>query len=223
MNFITDFKSFCFKAVVALVAAGAIVGTESAEAATIAAGSKLNLSDPVRGGVSFLTAPTPTLDFFGTPALGGVQNVGVSESTGSFLGATSLPLPLAQIKDLNLNFIGGDLYQITGPVPDFIRGIDIGGILTGPPGGNDVTFELTDFVFNKQTGDSTVFKGIFRSGSFSIGGVGRFTSQTDLGNPSSYSLSIVAVPTPALLPGLIALGAGVVRKRKVASLEKAEA
>ena len=36
---------------------------------------------------------------------------------------------------------------------------------------------------------------------------------------ASFSTTVTAVPTPALLPGLIALGAGVLRKRKAEAVE----
>jgi len=200
---------------VAVMTAGALA-TSSVEAATITAGSKLNLSSPNGGGVNFLTSPTPkVLDFFSGISKDG-QRVGVDASTGTFLGATSRPKPPARIKDLDLTLLSGNLYKLTAPVNNFLRGIDIVG---GPSTGNDVQFDLTKFIFDKATGESTAFEGVFTSGTSSIKGIGRFTSQTDLGNPSSYSLSITAVPTPALLPGLIAMGVGMMRKRKAEAVE----
>ncbi len=220
MNFKPNLKALSFNAalVTALATAGSTWMASSAVAATITPGSKLNLSEISTGGVNFVSSPTPKLDFFPNVSLFGTplgQPVGIGASTGTFAGATSLPLPLAQIKDIDLVAMGGGVYNLAAPITNFLSGIDIGGIFTGPPGGDDVQFDLTEFVFNSTTGDSTLLKGIFKSGSFSIAGIGRLTSQTNLGSPSSYSLSITAVPTPALLPGLLGFGVAALRKRKL--------
>jgi hypothetical protein len=188
------------------------VASVPAEAA-ILVGSRLNLQNISQGGVSFSSSGgSGTLDFEGP--LGG-QAIGLGASTGSFAGASSLPTPLARIQDLNLTSSGSGVFEFTGLLTNFLSGID----LPGFPGGNDLQFDLTKFVFSQGTGDATI-EGFFRLGSDSILGSGLFTSQTNLGNPSSYSLTIQAVPTPALLPGLIGLGVAALRRKKDEAAEE---
>ena len=54
---------------------------------------------------------------------------------------------------------------------------------------------------------------MIRKGSDFSDAIGQFTTQELIGS-TSYSMTITAVPTPALLPGLIGLGMGMLRKRK---------
>ncbi|MBW4480941.1 MAG: PTPA-CTERM sorting domain-containing protein [Tildeniella torsiva UHER 1998/13D] len=202
-----SFKAFVSSAAIAgTLVTGTVLASAPAEAA-ILVGSRLNLQNVTRGGVSFSSGGgVGTLDFEG---LAGGQAVGLGASTGSFTGATSLPLPLARIQDLTLTDIGGGMFEFTGLLPSFLSGID----LPGFPGGNDLQFDLTKFIFRQSTGDADI-EGFFRLGSESIQGSGLFTTQTNLGNPSSFSLSIEAVPTPALLPGLIGMGVAALRRKK---------
>ncbi len=130
-------------------------------------------------------------------------------STGSFagLGGTT-----ASIKALSLSLVspGGSIFK-GGPIANFITGIGTGS--------DAISFDLTEFLFNKTNADAT-FNGIFRRGTSSIlAEGGTFTSQlNDKKNlkfkTSSFSGDVAAIPTPALLPGLIGLGMGVLRKRK---------
>ncbi|MGV0024925.1 PTPA-CTERM sorting domain-containing protein [Phormidesmis priestleyi] len=128
-----------------------------------------------------------------------------SDSTGSFagLGGTT-----AAIKALPLLPIGGNFYK-GGAIANFITGI-------GP---NAISFDLTEFIFNKANADAK-FSGIFRTATSSIlAENGTFTSQLNESKNitrkiSSFSADVQAIPTPALLPGLIGLGMGVLRKRK---------
>lgn len=217
----------CSTLAVAAALTTATINTVPAQAAAITAGSVLNLSSPgVTGGGVKLISPN-TLDFFSltNPVNGNTsgQRTSVDASTGSFQNANvfSLVLPLPQIQDLGLTATANPNIFTQGVFSNFITGVDI----ANDSGGVDsVSFDLTSFTYNKTTGDA-LFSGVFKSGTFSIAGEGRFTSQLELTGaaPSSYSMSITAVPTPALLPGLIGLGVAAMRKRKAAMAEEAGA
>ncbi|KAM3112589.1 PTPA-CTERM sorting domain-containing protein [Phormidesmis sp. 146-33] len=208
----------------AAVAATVTVGTVAvspAQAASISPGSTINLSSPgVTGGG--VTLSGNALNFFSLTnplnnAISG-QGIGVDGgNTGSFLNAniaSVLVSPLPSIKDLALTGSAPTL-TFNGLISNFISGLDLslGGLRTTP-----VFFDLTQFIYNTGNGDATV-AGIFRTSTSSIAATGLFTSQLPGVTRSSYSLSLTAVPTPALLPGLLALGAGVLRKRKQQAVE----
>ncbi len=205
------------------------------QAASITVGSTLNIAntgtDNRTGGVFFeprgRNDQNLRLNFFsaieGTstnPVYTG-QRVGVGGSTGSFFGATSGPAPQATIKDLRLiPTLTPNIFTIARQIDNFLEGIDIVGVV---PDGDDVQFTLTRFLYNAVTGDSTALEGFFTRGTQTIAARGRFTSQPDVTNPSSFSLSITAVPTPALLPGLVGFGVAALRKRKREATAQAEA
>jgi hypothetical protein len=201
---------------------GALVAPAPAEAATIVVGSVLNLSNPdvFRGGVqrdgntlNFYSASFTLPRLLGGGRVFGGQGVGVSDSTGSFANSNiaSLFPPLPTIQDLALVDTGNPvLFAISGPVTGFIRGINLADDF--PP--SSVRFDLTSFLWNSTSGDAEL-RGVFVSGSDSIAAVGRFTSQlSSTNNRSRYSFSIEAVPTPALLPGLIGMGIAAFRRKK---------
>lgn len=87
---------------------------------------------------------------------------------------------------------------------------------------NGVGFTLEQFVLERTSvtvGPATVPQYVaFVSGFFTpsgLGGDGSLTAQGGLVlGGSSFSSDITAVPTPALLPGLIGLGAAALRKRE---------
>lgn len=193
-------------ALAAALTTGMALTAPSAEAVSLTVGSTLNLQNPSGGGVTF-SSGTGTLDFAGR--LRG-QGVGFGASTGSFFGATGSPPPIARIRDLSLNPLGGGLFGLSAPITNFIRGVDVPGV----PGGDDVQFTLTEFIFNSANGNTDSLKGFFTTSSGTFQAIGRFTSQTDFTNPSTYSLSLKVVPTPALLPGLVGMGLAALRKRR---------
>jgi hypothetical protein len=222
-----SFKAFISSTAIAgTLITGTMVVSAPAEAATIVAGSVLNLSNPdvFGGGVRRVGN---TLDFyslsFTNPFTGNRfylgQRVNVSDSTGSFEDSNiaSLFPPLPTIDDLALVATGNPvLFAISGPITGFIEGVNLADGF--PP--SSVRFDLTSFIWNSTTGDADL-RGVFVSGSDSIAAVGRFTSQLSGANPSSYSLSIEAVPTPALLPGLIGMGIAALRRKKEEAEENA--
>ncbi|MBD2109826.1 PTPA-CTERM sorting domain-containing protein [Nodosilinea sp. FACHB-13] len=216
-----SFKAFISSTAIAgTVITGTMVVSAPAEAATIVGGSTLNLSntDIIGGGVKRVGN---NLDFFSftNPFTGNTsgQFTGVSASTGSFTNSniTSLIPPLPRIQDLVLVASGPNLFTISGPIANFITGVNLG----SAPFSN-VNFNLTSFVWNSSTGSADL-AGIFVSGSDSIAARGLFTSQLNSVNPSSYSLSITAVPTPALLPGIIGMGVAALRRRREEAEENA--
>ncbi len=204
-----NLKSIGLAAVAATtVAVGATLTSAPAQALVITPGSEINLATPGIGIPSAGANISATgIDFFG-----GFFNQGVSvtSGTGDFAGSNFFSI-FAQIKDLTLPSITAA--QKTG----FISGINLF------PSFAPVAFDLSTFNFNAVTRTAT-FDGFFRSGGDLTAATGTFTAQPGF-NPSSYSLSIkaAAVPTPALLPGLIGMGIAAWRKRKGESAAQAEA
>lgn len=157
---------------------------------------------------------TPTsLEFytFATTADDARGNIGdfiVTNATGSFssLAPVGLPPTLTPgvVKDLStIPLLGGT------PISQWL----------------DFTNNLFNFKLISFTNTSDLqykFEGIFTDGTI---GNGELTTQIGGSGVKSYSTTIIAtgqqIPTPALLPGLIAMGVGVLRKRKaeVAAVE----
>lgn len=197
----------------AAVVLGIVTNAPSAHAMGIQGGSTLNLSSFNGGGYEFLPG-TGTLDFFSIASDRDAQEVSIGVSDGDFSPAASDAPPLATIVDLILNDDGGGIFSLAAPVNAFLSGIDLNGSTAAS---DNVTFNLTEFIFDSTTGGTSSLKGdFFVDGQFAAEGMGRFTSQLDLANPTTFSLSITAqpVPTPALLPGLLGFGATLMRKRK---------
>jgi hypothetical protein len=207
----------------------AAVAGSPVQAATIAAGSTLNLSQ-FNPGAGVTISPTQ-LNFFGpglTPSLtlgsaynatgtgnnltGGAGGVTIGASTGSFanysLGAglikdLALPTPAAGQKSNFLQFAVGSIRTTsTFPFVSFPT-------WTG-------RFNLDTFTVTSAANQpfAANFTGFFNVQGFDLTpGIGQLTAQ-NLSGTTSYSLSITAVPTPALLPGLLGLGVAALRKRK---------
>lgn len=228
---ITFFPAAAFPAatVIATFTATTIV-ISPADAAAIAPGSTLNLSafgiGSLFGGGVDITAEH--LNFYGPldfgKGLGDISSnpsstgrlldqlfgnadgsgvVGITNSTGTFsqfmLGGglikdLDLPSPTASQSNQFLRILGANLSLS----PLSVTPLSLG-------------FSLTSWDFSPVT-HTAAFTGNFNFNGTLTPGVGLFTAQQF--NPTSYSLSITAVPTPALLPGLLALGAGALRKRK---------
>jgi hypothetical protein len=203
-----------------MAAAAAVVTAiaSPAQAATLAPGSTLNVSqfNPGAG----VNRSSTQLNFFG-PGLGAGLSYGsafgngtssstsgaftIGASTGSFASYT---LGAGLIKDLTIpsplatqssNFLQFAATTITlTPVLSFPT-------WTG-------RFDLGTLTAVNAT--TYTFDGTFRINGFdNAPGIGQLTFQ-DLSNPTSYSLSVSVIPTPALLPGLVGLGLATWRKRK---------
>lgn len=200
--------------------------TLPAEAASLTKGSTVNLKNNNQGGALKID-PTGSggiaFDFFGArngsqQPIKTNQGVTVASVSGSF--APTNVSPIARISDLALNpTLNPNIFKF-GSLPGFLTGLDVIG------GTNNLSFNLLTFVYNRATGVGK-FQGRFTDGSL---GLGTFTLgraiTSPAGNPVvtndfNYTLSVTAVPTPALLPGLIGMGLAALRKRK-AELEQPE-
>lgn len=204
-----NFKSFGLKAVAlaAVVAASAISAASSAQAATIRPGDTIDISNQPGFGVlvlgTELTGSSPVvtgLDFADGPGVGQIK---VTGGTGGFVPYVG---NVGTIK--NLAFVGG----VSGFVDNFLS-ID-----------PDLFFDLLSATITVGAINSAGFRpvdvemfGEFTNSEGSILSQGLLTAQLRLANPDqrrSYSISAEAVPTPALLPGLMAMGVAALRKRK---------
>ncbi|PSB22011.1 hypothetical protein C7B65_00935 [Phormidesmis priestleyi ULC007] len=183
-------------AATAIALSAATVSASPAQALSITPGSVLSISGNVQANPNN-TAPT---QFEFSSVAGNLLKTTIgASSNGSFAGLGGTE---PSIQNLTLSALGGNLFS-SAPVTNFITNI-----------GGGISFDLTKFIYNNSTSSAT-FEGFFRSGADSIAAKGGlFTSQLTNFNPATYSASIVAIPTPALLPGLIGLGMGMLRKRK---------
>jgi hypothetical protein len=210
----TSKTKFFGAAAAAIALSAATISAAPAHALSIAPGSEINFNSPVRGRV---TIGIDKINF--TPDSAS-QKIQVTSGSGSFdqvVGPSETVLRLglsnASTKILDLVLSGG---VYSGPtIPDFISGIKI-----GRPVGNlrNLSFDLTSATV-VTPGKLANFVGLFRSDNTILSRAsGDLTSQGfgKNGVGTSYSLTLAAepIPTPALLPGLIGLGMGVLRKRK---------
>jgi hypothetical protein len=189
------------------------IGLNAAVATALVAGSSLSISPAqaatVGSRLDFLwfgkiDTLTPKVDFLNLDTSSGAttgQFVVAGTSTGSFTG-----LGTGTIKDLGVP-------EFLGLVPG---GSGVSNFLTA----GSETFKLTKLT--AFTGSIISFKGLFGNGAQ---GLGTFTVLGGSPDFFSYkgSVTAVAVPTPALLPGLLAMGIGILRKRKAEVSEKIEA
>jgi hypothetical protein len=151
---------------------------------------------------------TATLSFANVSTTSFTDDVFGGPST---FGPSGIPLTLT---NLNLNKISDNSYTLAAPTS----------WISGLAGGR--TFTLTSFSLLKGAGDSFTannFTGFF-SPTIGVDPIGSFTTQgTFKVQGTSFSTTITAVPAPALLPGLVAVGASVLRKRKDKTAEAVEA
>jgi hypothetical protein len=180
---------------VASVAAGfAVAQPQSAEAA-ILAGSQIDF-------VGRAQAEATSVDFrelfAGVPSTD--QWVAALSGTGSF-------------SVLNGNFLAsiGQVKDLT-PLAASANWLKFGVLSTPLDFTDDIIFSITGVTANVAAGRYD-FTGLFQDGT---AGIGEITTQIIGEGTRSFSGTITAVPTPALLPGLAAMGASMLRKRKQA-------
>jgi hypothetical protein len=191
------------------------------EAAGLTRGSTVNLKNNIQGGALRIDPTTSggiKFDFFGARTAGGAQQprlndqgVTLTSVTGDF--ANTNIAPRARIADLNLAAtLNPNIFKL-GSLPNFLTGLDVTGVTS------NLRFNLERFVYNNTTGIGR-FKGVFSDGTV---GLGTFNLGAEItrpaGNPIvpndfNYTVSVTAVPTPALLPGLIGMGLAALRKGK---------
>ncbi|MBD2000323.1 PTPA-CTERM sorting domain-containing protein [Leptolyngbya sp. FACHB-671] len=206
-----NFKSFALKtAIAATVLTGSTLAVSPAEALEF--GSQLDFT-------GYAVVSPESLDFKlyngAVDTLTGEDigefSVAVSGKTGSFTGLPSVNLPflgaitVGQVKDISsvASFTAINNFLYFGENSPF-------------------NFNLTSFAYN-STKELYEFSGLFADNTI---GTGRLTTQFMGNNQNSYSVTIVAgneIPTPALLPGLIGMGAAVLRKRNAEENEQVEA
>ncbi|MBD2101115.1 PTPA-CTERM sorting domain-containing protein [Leptolyngbya sp. FACHB-261] len=205
----------------AALVTGASMATAPAQAASLGPKTQIlgNSVLSFAGTYSLTNASGATRDLSGTTTLkfntinifdGGTEG----GSTGSFTSLTGSAI----FKTLTL-----ENGSITSPVTSFISGLTLNG--------KALSFDLTDFALRKTTvtnplggnvdGFIAGIEGNFIRNGGELFGEGAYTSQ--FRSNGSFSGDITAVPAPALLPGLVGLGLGIVRKRKQGEAEKAEA
>lgn len=205
-----NFKSLALKAAVAAtVLTGSTLAVSPAEAITV--GSRLNFSGDADA--------TPTdIDFYllngnrdgnGGTDIGRFRVGSVASNTGEF---SSLATERGRISDLT-GIISAS--ATNPPVFQAVNNFLFFG--TNSP----FNFKLTAFTYVNDL--KYTFAGIFDDGTSATG---ELTTQIIAAGPNSYSVTVIAgdkIPTPALLPGLIGMGAAVLRKRKAEETQQAEA
>lgn len=209
-------KSFSFPVATAIAAASVALLNTPVHAATIGPGT-LSFSGNARlqlsGNSGILNFAEDINPYFGTNS--GVADISIS-STGAF---ENLGNSTATIYDLQLTKASsGQEWSLTTPVTTFLQI------------GSDLKFYLTNFkLVHENSAWSADYEGYFENElGETIIGFGQWSSQNRLvtGRGTTFSSDIAetkSIPTPALLPGLLALGAGVLRKRQANGEQEAEA
>ncbi len=208
------FKSISFGAAIAAsVVVGSIATATPSYAATVRAGDRLNFG----GGATLVDATTPTtfLNFFIDTPIPGVGTVRTNEAARNTGPSSSVfDNPVFGIRNLSLLKTDTNSWTLKGgPVTDWLSKVSL---LPAPVS----NFTLTSFNLLRQvTSEGDVFRasygGFFTPPTTGTPGVGSLTSQGTLEfSGSSYSSTVTAVPTPALLPGVIGMGIAAFRKRK---------
>ena len=205
-----NLKLFALSLVAATgIVSGSFLASAPAEAITIGGGSILDL-----GGRARFSKTTGILDFktggasgtYGTP-IGNATLVSFSDVFGAE-GSS------AELKDLTLADNGPNRWKLNDSVSQFIS-------LS-----NGIKFRLDSFDLALTNSEWLAsLTGEFDEGVDSvIGGFGSFDPNKDADFTknigSVYSLEVEAVPTPALLPGLIGIGLTALRKRSKSEVEE---
>jgi hypothetical protein len=189
-----------------------IAGVAIAGTVTIAMGTSAQAA--VIGRVDFTgnaDLNTTSIDFtgIGAPSSNGVGVPGTFSPLvldGDFATALSpFPAIVGAIKDISVPFAS---ISAATPLVDFIT-------FAAAP---SLNFKLTSFVLANP--NLYTFTGVFADGTLGEGGISSANSAIDIGNNAlgirgfNGTLKAVAVPSPALLPGLIGIGMAAIRKRQ---------
>lgn len=201
-------------AVAATVVAGTMLAASSAYALSVGgSGDELSIS----GRAKFNT-DTGYLDFaeliLGDPVFETPTGVGTvaAGSTGEFAAFVGKSVVL---KDFSLASVGANKWSFTGNLSEFIN-VD----------SDAIKFDLFSFDLERGAGGDWIasLTGQFQGG---LSGIGEFDPVNNRrfvrGAGSPYTLDITAVPTPAMIPGLVGMGLAALRKRKDESSTEAEA
>jgi len=198
-----DFRTLSLNAAVATaVVAGSAIAISPAEAATITAPSSL-LFGPgsVSTSIADLGGGTLQLNFTGlAPASGG----------GGLAGVTGTPI----FQPLTLSPNGPGSYSVAS-VSNFVSGLTFGG--------DPLSVDLSGFTFSGSFVNTTNYllgSAIFdlqflSNGVPQVSGQGAlFASSVPNTSFGVFAGTQTAIPTPALLPGLVGLGWAALRRRK---------
>ena len=179
-------------AIAASVVGGSVVATAPATAATLTSGG-FNVTASTNA--TDVTASTFKLNFSGAA---------VSLASGGFTGLTG-----TSITSFVLNRVGT---TTLGPINNFISGLTLGG--------DAVTFNLTGgdlfatFASATRYNVGGTLDGTLVSGNTILGSGSINVTRNVAFNQSNTTIVGTAVPTPALLPALLGMGAAAIRKRK---------
>jgi hypothetical protein len=220
------FKTLAMSAAIAAtVAVGTTVSTNPANALELNFNGSNRLVDPNVGigGNSILDFKfdliTPSNNNVAWNGPGGLGKATLVPSTNTVFGnlsdiVTLKDLTLKKVSVVGLGANAVTTWVLQSPVVNFITGLN----------GGSGSFSLDTFVLTRTGIDklSADYSGTFAN----IGPVanGTLTSQGNFtsANGKSFS-STLAVPTPALLPGLLGFGVAALRKRKGEEQPEAEA
>jgi hypothetical protein len=135
----------------------------------------------------------------------------VADSTGGFFPFVGQQ---AVLQDFKLDLVGADKWEFNDSPFEFIN-----------IGGGAITFILDKFTLEKKSGGDwfASLSGVFQDGTFGNGGFDPLNDSNFPSIGSSYTFDIEAVPTPAMIPGLVGMGLAALRKRKDESSTEAEA
>jgi hypothetical protein len=200
----TDFKAIGFSAATATVVAAGIVFVSTPVAAAIVQGSVLAIDGnarlrPIEGSPNLWNLHF--VNYEGGSNYATVE-VGSTHTFASLIGSN------VRVQDIQLTKSGNTWTLASAPDP-FLQ-LE-----------NGIEYELSTFTLTRLPGP--FFNGNFFGSFFdpsdntSIGGKGLFSSQGQQflkETGTTFSATITAVPTPALLPGLIAMGVATLRKRR---------
>jgi hypothetical protein len=197
-----NFKQICFGAVtMAVMATGTTLIANSAQALTLDGGFVMT------GTVNTLPGANPILKF---------KDFTIGSKTGDFAGLSGTPV----IADLALtdpgvlnNAVDNKGVYVNPAIANFISGLDLGGGLTFDLDASNVNL----FGFIANASDFAIagpVTGFFKQGGTVVGKGFLGVNNDDGISAISLTTKKEAIPTPALLPGLLGLGAAAWRKRK---------
>jgi hypothetical protein len=182
-----------FSAVAALEAP---VQAATIEGKTLSFAGAAQLIDTSVGGIATLDfAESP--DGFGTPS-GTASNVSTGTTAfGTFFSTFS-------INNLQLEKTSATTWSLSGGPVVWLSGL---------ADGIGFTLDAFDLTQNASNSFEAIISGFFTPSN--LAGDGGLTAQGGLTlDGTSFSADITAIPTPALLPGLLGLGVAALRKRK---------
>jgi hypothetical protein len=222
-------KSVAIVGTIGAISASSLVSVDAAQAASVING---DFSAGLAGWEIFGNATSPSQNALISTEINQIKN---DDALESFLGLTPNALGMtafngSAIKQtifLNAgdtltfrwNFLTNELDPSPGALPpenDF--SFYVVNILNNLADVESSTFSTGTLGFLNQTGDSTASFVAPTTGSYLLGfGVVNDFDQFRQSGLSVDNVNVTPIPTPALLPAMVGLGIGVIRKRKQAA------